>query len=318
MKIVVTRDLPGTALEELQDHRVEVLSFGDAPVTEEDLIAAASDADALISLLSDPISRQVIEGCPRLRVIAQYAVGHDNIDLEAARENDVVVTNTPDVLTDATADFAFALLLAAARKILPADRSVRDGRFTRWETDRFLGMDLHGKTLGVVGLGRIGAATARRAIGFGMHIVYHNRSRVNPTLERFLSARHVSLTTLLKESDVVTLHCNLNPDSHHLIDASAFERMKPSAILVNTARGAVVDEEALVKALADGQIAAAGLDVFEDEPSVHADLLNLDNVVLAPHLGSATLDTRSRMAEMCVEAVRTVFEGAEKVPYRVA
>lgn len=318
MKIIVTRELPGSALEELSGHDVEVLNFGDAAVQEGDLIAAAEDADAVITLLSDPVSRRVIEACPRLKVISQYAVGYDNIDLEAARERGIVVTNTPGVLTDATADFAFALLLAAARKILPADRSVRDGRFTRWETDQFLGMDLSGKTLGIVGLGRIGAAMARRAIGFGMKIIYHNRSPANPTVERLLSAKRVSIATLLERSDVVSLHCSLNDETHHLIDAAAFERMKPSAILVNTARGAVVDEGALVEALRRGQIAAAGLDVFEEEPAVHDGLLALENVVLAPHLGSATRDTRTRMAEMCVEAIRAVFEGADKVPYRIA
>ena len=318
MKIVVTRELPGSALEELSGHEVEVLHFGDAAVHERDLIAAAKDADAVITLLSDPVSRRVMEACPRLKVISQYAVGYDNIDLQAARERAIVVTNTPGVLTDATADFAFALLLAAARKILPADQSVRDGRFTRWETDQFLGMDLSGKTLGIVGLGRIGAAMARRAIGFGMKVIYHNRSRANPTIERLLSAKRVSMAKLLERSDVVSLHCSLNPDSHHLIDAAAFERMKPSAILVNTARGAIVDEDALVVALRSGQIAAAGLDVFEEEPAVHAGLLELEDVVLAPHLGSATRDTRTRMAEMCVEAIRAVFDGAEKVPYRIA
>lgn len=318
MKIVVTRELPGDALAALDGHAIEVLDFGTQEVTEDRLISAARDADALISLLSDPVSARVISSCPRLKVISQYAVGYDNIDLTAARQQGVVVTNTPGVLTDATADFAFALLLAAARGIVPADRHVRDGKFKRWETDRFLGMNLRGKKMGIVGLGRIGAAMARRAIGFGMRIIYHNRSHANPTLERVLSASYVSMNRLLKESDVVSLHCNLNTDSRHLIDAESFGRMKPSAILINTARGSVVDENALVEALRSGQIAAAALDVFEDEPQVHPGLLELENVVLAPHIGSATTEARTTMAEMCVEAVLAVFNEKEKIPYRVA
>ncbi len=318
MKIVVTRALPGSALEELEGYEVEVLDLGDRPVTESMLIDAANDADAIISLLSDPLTRRVIEGCPRLKVIAQYAVGYDNIDLDAARERGVVVTHTPGVLTDATADMAMALLLAAARWIVPADRAVREGRFTRWETDQFLGADLRGRTLGIVGLGRIGAAMARRAIGFGMRIIYHNRNRANPSIERLLSARLVPMDVLLEESDVISLHSSLNAESRHLIDAAAFERMKPTAILINTARGAIVDEVALVDALRRRRIAAAGLDVFEDEPHVHEGLLELDNVVLAPHIGSATQATRARMTEMCVEAVLAVFNGKDVVPYRIA
>lgn len=318
MKIVITRALPGAALDDLSGHSVDVLDLGSRPVSESDLIDAARDADALITLLSDPVSRGVIEACTRLKVIAQYAVGYDNIDLDAARDHDVIVTHTPGVLTDATADMAMALLLAAARQIVPADRAVREGRFTRWETDQFLGTDLSAKTLGIVGLGRIGAAMARRAIGFGMKIIYYNRSRANPTVERLLSAKRVELDTLLRESDVISLHLSLNSESHHLIDAEAIEQMKSSAILINTARGAVIDEEALVGALRRRRIAAAGLDVFEDEPAVHAGLIDLENVVLAPHLGSATNETRARMTEMCVEAVRAVLEGHEKVPYRIA
>ena len=317
MKIVVTRPIPERGLVLLEGHDLQVFDFGAEPATEERLIEIGRDADALLTLLSDPITRRVLAGCPNLKIVAQYAVGYDNIDLAAAKELGIVVTNTPGVLTDATADFTFALLLAAARKITVADRLVREGGFKRWETDMLLGMDLRGKTLGIVGFGRIGAAVARRALGFGMKVTYYNRSRANPTIERLNGATYVELEELLEESDVVSLHCSLNEQSHHLIDAAALVRMKPSAILINTSRGPVVDEAALVEALRDGTIAAAGLDVFEREPRVTSGLLMLENVVLAPHLASATVEARTRMAEMCSEAILAVARGSAEVPYRV-
>ncbi|MEX0821562.1 MAG: D-glycerate dehydrogenase [Rhodothermales bacterium] len=317
MKVVVTRPIPGDAFERLDGHEIVEHDFSEGGPDEEQLIDIARGARALVTLLSDPVTDRVFAACPALKVVAQFAVGYDNIDLEAARSRGIVVTHTPGVLTDATADMALALLLAAARQIVPADRYVREGRFTRWETDLMLGPDLTGKTMGIVGLGRIGAATARRAVGFGMNVIYYNRSRANLSVEQRLSARRVELDGLLEQSDVVSLHCSLNADSHHLIDAHALGRMKSTAILVNTARGAVVDEGALVRALRDGSIAAAGLDVFEEEPAVHPGLMELDNVVLAPHLGSATYDARHSMARMCAEAVHAVFTGADEIPYRV-
>ncbi|MEX0599244.1 MAG: D-glycerate dehydrogenase [Rhodothermales bacterium] len=317
MKVVVTRPIPGDAFERLDGHEIVEHDFSEGGPDEEQLIDIARGARALVTLLSDPVTDRVFAACPALKVVAQFAVGYDNIDLEAARSRGIVVTHTPGVLTDATADMALALLLAAARQIVPADRYVREGRFTRWETDLMLGPDLTGKTMGIVGLGRIGAATARRAVGFGMNVIYYNRSRANLSVEQRLSARRVELDGLLEQSDVVSLHCSLNADSHHLIDAHALGRMKSTAILVNTARGAVVDEGALVQALRDGSIAAAGLDVFEEEPAVHPGLMELDNVVLAPHLGSATYDARHSMARMCAEAVHAVFTGADEIPYRV-
>lgn len=283
----------------------------------DDLIALADEADVLLTVLADPITEELFEARPGLQMVAQYAVGVDNIDLEAAKAHDVAVTHTPGVLTDATADLAWALLLAAARHVPAADQYVRDGRFERWETTLLMGMELARKTLGIVGMGRIGTAVARRALGFGMEVVYHNRTRANPTVERQVNARYVGLDELLETSDVVSLHCPHNEDSHHLFDAEAFAKMKSSALLVNTARGAVVDEDALVDALANGDIAGAGLDVFEDEPDVHPGLLDQDRVVLAPHLGSATTDTRMRMAQMCVASITAFLEGAESVPHRL-
>lgn len=319
MNVVVTRPLPEAGLAPLRARyavTVHELAPG-TPLTEEQLAAWGRDADALLTLLSDPVSAHVFEACPRLKVVAQFAVGYDNIDLEAARRRGVVVTHTPGVLTDATADFAWALLLAAARRVVEADAYVRAGHFKRWETQALLGMELRGKTLGLVGMGRIGAAVARRALGFGMKVVYHNRRRANPTVERHAGARFVPLEGLLAESDVVSLHCALNAQSRHLIDAAALARMKPTALLVNTARGAVVDEAALAAALHAGTIAGAGLDVFEDEPRVHPGLLAHPRVVLAPHLASATVEARTAMAHMCAASIEAVLEGHDDVPYRL-
>ena len=319
-KIVVTRPVPEAGLESLhRQHDVHVHDAGPDQETDEDtLIEIGSEAEAVITMLSDPVTGRVLAACPDLKVVAQYAVGYDNIDVEAAERQGVVVTNTPDVLTDATADFTFALLLAVARRIRQADRFVRDGKFKRWETMLMLGMGLSGKTMGIVGMGRIGTAVARRAIGFGMKVVYHNRRRANRTQERYVSARPVSMDELLEVSDVVSLHCPLNEESRHLIDAAALHSMKPGAVLVNTARGPVVDEEALAETLEEGHLGGAGLDVFEEEPAVHPGLLDSDRVVLAPHLGSATVEARTQMAHMCAEAIQAVLAGEEKVPYRVA
>ena len=318
-KVAVTRPLPEAGLADLRAaHTVEIYDpaiHGDAD--EDRIISLAQDADALIPTVADPISERVLAASSHLRIVAQFGVGTDNIDLDAARAHGIVVTNTPDVLTDATADFAFALLLAAARHLCAADQFVRDGAFQRWETTMMMGMELRGKTLGIVGMGRIGRAMARRALGFGMRIIYHNRHPINFTHERQLSARYVSLDDLLAQSDVISLHCALNDDSHHLLDAAAFSRMKPSALLVNTARGPIVDEEVLVQALVEGRLAGAGLDVFEEEPTVHPGLLDHPRVVLAPHLGSASVEARTAMARMAAEATLAALDDAETIPYRV-
>jgi lactate dehydrogenase-like 2-hydroxyacid dehydrogenase len=317
--VVVTRPLIENGLADLKNsHTVTVCDPPEgATRTEEELIALADGADVLLTVLADPVTERVFEACPDLQMVAQYAVGVDNIDLEAAEAHDVIVTHTPGVLTDATADLAWALLLAAARHVPTADQYVRDGRFERWETTLLLGTELADKTMGIVGLGRIGSAVARRALGFGMDVVYHNRERANPTVERQVSARYVGLDELLATSDVVSLHCPLNEDSYHLIDAAALDRMKDEAILVNTARGAVVDEDALVEALEAGDIAAAGLDVFEEEPDVHPGLYDQERAVLAPHLGSATTETRREMAHMCAASISALFDGAEEIPHRI-
>ena len=317
--VVATRPLIDNGLSDLhEEHTVTVCNPPEgATRSEEELLDVVGDAEVLLSVLADPVTEPVLDAAPNLQMVSQYAVGVDNIDLAAAEKHDVVVTHTPGVLTDATADQTWALLLAAARRVKAADRYVRDGQFERWETTLLLGTELAGKTMGIVGLGRIGSAVARRALGFGMDVVYHNRERANPTVERQTGARYVELDELLATSDVVSLHCPLNDDSHHLIDADALARMKESALLVNTARGAVVDEAALVDALDTDEIAGAALDVFEDEPDVHPDLFDRDRVVLAPHLGSATTETRREMAHMCVESIQAFANGTDDIPHRV-
>ena len=288
-------------------HEVRLL---DSP-SGEMLVDALHSADALICLLTDTINTDLLDTASQLQVVANVAVGYENIDVSAAAARGIAVTNTPDVLTQSTADFAFALLLAAARRIAEADASVRSGQFPSWGLQQPLtGADVHGKTWGIVGLGRIGSAVARRGNhGFDMSILYHSRTG-KPELERELDATRVPLEDLLARSDFVSLHVPLTAETHHLIDKDALARMKPTAILVNVARGAVVDETALATALQEGVIAGAGLDVFEAEPAVHPGLLAChERLVLAPHLGSATTETRMAMADLAVDNVLAVLAG---------
>jgi len=244
-----------------------------------------------------------------VKVVANVAVGYNNIDVAAARRRGVVVTNTPDVLTETTADFAWALLMAASRRVAEADRYVRSGQWDRWLWELLWGADIHGKTLGIVGFGRIGRAVARRALGFNMRVLYQDAVSADATVERDLRASRVDLETLLREADFVSLHTPFLPETCHLINARTLRLMKKSAILVNAARGPVVDEAALVQALQEGWIAGAGLDVFEEEPKVHPGLIALTNVVLAPHIASASRDTRVAMATLAVRNCLAVLDG---------
>ncbi len=272
-----------------------------------ELVSALRGADALIAILRDRIDDELLAAAPNLKVVANVAVGYDNVDVEAASGRGIFVTNTPDVLTDATADLTFALLLAAARRLGEGERLVRSGTWGGWEPGQLLGQDVSGKTLGLIGLGRIGAAVAVRARGFGMRVLYTARS--DAPRARELEASRVPLSELVSDADFVSLHCPLTPATRHIVDAAALRAMKPTAIVVNTARGPCVDEAALAEALARGEIAGAGLDVFEDEPAVHPALLASDRAVLAPHVGSATTTTRRRMAEMAARAVREALAG---------
>ena len=237
------------------------------------------------------------------------AVGYNNIDVAAAQRRGVTITNTPDVLTETTADFAWALLMGAARRVVEADRYARSGEWTTWKWDLLWGMDIYGKTLGVLGFGRIGRAVARRALGFNMRVLYHDPVRSSPEMERELKATYVDRDTLLRESDFVSLHVLLSAETRHLIDERALRTMKKTAVLVNAARGPIVDEAALVRALSERWIAAAGLDVFEEEPKIHPGLLPLTNVVMAPHIASASLDTRIAMSTLAVKNCLAVLDG---------
>jgi glyoxylate reductase len=272
--------------------------------------SAAGRLEGIVALLTDRIDAALLERCPRLRVVGNVAVGVDNVELEACAARGVAVTNTPDVLTEATADLAFGLLLAAARRIAEGDRLVRSGGFTGWTPTFMLGERVHGMTLGIVGLGRIGGAVARRARGFGMNVLYTQRRRLPEALERALGLTFVAdLDEMLSWSDGVSIHCPLTSETRGLFSAARLARMKPGAVLVNTARGPIVDEAALARALTEGPLAAAGVDVYEDEPRVHPELLARPNVVLAPHIGSADRATREAMAQLAVDNVLLVLGG---------
>jgi len=297
-RIFVTRRLPGPSLERLAAaHELDVWPH-ELPPSQEELLARARSAHGLLTMLSDRIDAALIDACPKLRAVVNYAVGSDNIDLAAAAARGIQIGVTPDVLTDATADLTWALLLAAARRLPEGAEAVRAGAWRTWEPAGFLGLELRGATLGVVGLGRIGRAVAERAPGFGMTVIHTSRSG------------GVTLCELLSRSDVISLHCPLTPQTRHLIDAGAFAAMKPTAILVNTARGALVDQPALLAALNDGGIAAAALDVTDPEPPPPEDpILRAPNLLLLPHVGSATRTARARMAQIAEENLLAALAG---------
>jgi glyoxylate reductase len=307
-KILVSRGLPQIA-RDLIPPEVDVDYNGfERPLPKGELIARLQGCAGLICQIVDTVDDEVLSS-EGLAVVANVAVGYNNIDIAAARRRGIVVTNTPDVLTETTADFAWALLMAAARRVVEADRFVRSGRWAAWDYNLLLGADIHGKTLGVLGFGRIGRAVARRARGFAMRILYHDAVRADPRAESELGAAFTPVPELLAESDFISLHTPLLPETHHLIDERALRAMKKSAILVNAARGPIVDEAALVRALTEGWIAGAGLDVFEREPDVHPGLLSLENAVLAPHIASASSETRGGMATLAVRNCLAVLDG---------
>ena len=313
-RIVVTRRIPDPAIELLEGAGDVWVSPHDRPLSADELHSAVAGADAAVTLLHDRVDDAFLDAAgPALRIVANVAVGYDNVDVEACARRGVVVSNTPGVLTEATADIAFALILMSTRRLGEGERLIRARTPWSWSMFFMLGTGLQGKTLGIVGLGKIGQATARRARAFGMEIAYAGRRRAAEDVEAELSARFLPLDELLTTADVVTLHCPLSADTRHLIDAAALARMQPSSHLVNTTRGPVVDEAALAEALRAGAIAGAGLDVFEREPEVHPDLLELENVVLIPHLGSATIETRTAMGVLAAENVVAVLGGSAPV-----
>jgi glyoxylate reductase len=290
-----------------QRYRLVAEPVEDAIPTAEDLRAGFAESDAVICMLSDSINADLLSHATKLKILANYAVGYNNIDLAAASARGIVVTNTPDVLTDATADLAWALMLSVARRVAEGDRWVRTGTWRGWTPTQLLGADVAGKTLGIIGMGRIGQAVAQRAQGFRMRVLYESRRAVTPPQGCAWERR--PLDQLLAEADFISLHVPLTESTRHLIGARELNRMKPTAILINTARGPVVDEEALVSALKAGTIAGAGLDVYEQEPLVHPGLVELPNVVLLPHLGSATLETRIQMGKICLANIEAVLNG---------
>jgi glyoxylate reductase len=306
--VLVTRKLPSSVLSRLRDVADVDLYAGDAAIPAAELRARVADKDALVCLLIDAIDRSVIDSATRLKVIANVALGYHNIDVPYARSRQIVVTNTPDVLTESVADFTWALILAITRRLSEGERLLRRGEWKGWALDFMLGSELRGKQLGLVGVGRIGRAVAARAPAFGMKVAYTTRgsSGANPGPG---DAEALSLDRLLLTSDVVSLHVPLTPETRHLIDQRAFTRMKRSAYLVNTARGPVVDEAALAWALQHHLLSGAALDVYENEPAVHPDLLQLENVLLVPHLASGTTETRTAMADLAVSNAIAVLEG---------
>jgi glyoxylate reductase len=303
--VLVTRRLPSSVITLLEQHCTVDLNTRAASLSAEELRARVAGKGGLICLLTDRIDRAVLDRADALKVVANVAVGYDNIDLQAARGRGIIVTNTPDVLTEAVAEFTWGLILAVTRRIAESDRVVRAGEWRGWALDYMLGTELRGKQLGIVGFGRIGRAVAARARPFGMSVAYFARGR-DGSVE---GAEAMGLDQLLVTSDVISIHAPATPETRHMFDRRAFARMKRSAYLVNTARGAIVDEEALAWALREGLLAGAALDVYEQEPKVHPDLLPLNNVVLAAHLGSATRETRTAMADLAARNVIAVLSG---------
>lgn len=309
MKVFVTRRIPEKGLKMLEERYKVSVNPHERVLTKEEIIEGVKDADALLCLLTDTIDREVIDAGQNLKIISNYAVGYNNIDVKYASERGITVTNTPGVLTETTADLAWALLMGAARRVVEGDKFMRAGKFRGWAPMLMLGTDVYGKTLGIVGMGKIGQAVARRAKGFDMHIIYYSRKR-KLDVEKKTGAEYVSLETLMKESDYISLHVPLTSETRNMINREMLELMKPSAYLINTARGEVIDEPYLIEMLKKGRIRGAALDVFWGEPlNLNPELYELDNAVLAPHMGSASLETRTKMAEMAAQAIIDVFEG---------
>jgi len=313
MKVLITRQLPGKIEELFAAEGFEVVvNKKDEPAPESFFLKNAKDADGIISMLSEKIDSGIIEQLHKCRIIANYAVGYNNIDIAAAKKKNIIVTNTPGILTNATADIAASLVLACSRNIVEGDRLVRAGKFTGWKPEMLLGIELKDKVAGIVGAGRIGQETAKRLKAFGMKIIYYNKSR-KENFENETGARKVSLEKLLQTSDVISVHLPLTESTLHLIDKVKLSLLKSTAIFINTARGEVIDEPALIKLLKQKKIFSAGFDVYENEPKVNPELIKLKNVVLLPHIGSATFTTRIGMANLAAKNVINVLKGKKAI-----
>lgn len=314
-RVLITEPIVDSVINHLKKHFEVTIGERGVYNEEETLIRDIPNYDALLPMLSNPVTEKVMKASDgKLKIIANHAVGYNNIDVKAARKYGIKVANTPDVLTESSADFVMALILTVARKVCESQSSLRSGNFDGWDPLGFLGMELNGSTLGIVGMGRIGTAVARRAVGFGMNIIYYNRSRVDKKIEKELNATYISeVEQLTKQADILSLNCPLTKETHHLVDKNILEKMPKHALLINTARGPVVDEEALADALHNNIIAGAGLDVFEEEPAVHSKLLNAPRCVLTPHIASATHQTRKAIGMLAADAIIGVLNGQKNI-----
>ncbi len=311
-KVYITRNVSLMPVELLEKDFEVIISPEDRTLSKEELKENIKDVDAVITQLTNVVDEDVLENAKKLKVIANYAVGFNNIDIDEATKRGIQVTNTPGVLSDTTAELAWALLFAVTRRVLEGDRYVREGKWDAFFPTLLLGQDVTGKTLGIIGAGRIGKAFAKKSIGFDMKILYYNRSR-DYEFENDYNAKYVDKETLLKESDILSLHVPLTAETKHMLGKKEFKMMKKTAIVINTARGPVIDEKALVAALKEGEIWGAGLDVYENEPTLEEELKQLDNVVLTPHIGSASTETRTKMAKMVVDNVIAVLNGKDPI-----
>ena len=311
-KVFITREIPSTGLDMLKNRYDLEVNPDDRPLTKQEIITGIQGKDALLSQLTDTIDAEVVAANPHLKIIANYAVGYNNIDVAEATKRGIPVSNTPGVLTETTADLAWLLMMAVARRLGECERFIRTQEFRGWGAMFLLGTDVYGKTLGIVGMGRIGKAMAKRAQGFDMKVIYYNRSGAIPdNEEQQLGATYYPLEDLLQEADFVSLHVPLTDCTRHMIGKKELEAMKESAYIINTARGSVIDEQALIAALKEKKIAGAGLDVFENEPHVPKELIAMENIVIAPHVGSATFETRDRMGTMAAHNIIAALNGEE-------
>jgi len=315
-KILLTRQLPEVAIEKLEEKvDLEIFPY-DRVMTPEELKESVKDKEGLLCLLTDIISPELMDAAPQLKVVSNYAVGYNNIDVAAATARKIIITNTPDVLTETTADMTFGLMIMAARKVLEAGNLLRSGNWKGWSPMQFMGTDIHGSTLGIIGMGRIGKALTKRARGFNMKVIYWNRTRLTVREEKQLGLRYVKFNEVLLQSDFLSLHVAYNNETHHLIDEAALQKMKQSAFFINTSRGGTIDEAALLDALENNKIAGAGLDVFENEPNINPRFLKLKNTVILPHIASASVATREKMAMVAVDNLLAVLAG-KKPAYQV-
>jgi glyoxylate reductase len=312
-RIFITRDIPTIGIDFLKQKGFEVSVYKkDQPIPKNELKKAIKNCDGLISVLSDKIDKEIIDSMKNCKLIANYAVGFNNIDVDYAKSKGIVVTNTPDVLTDSTADLTIALVLACARKILESEKLVRDKKFVGWKPKLLLGMELRNKYFGILGAGRIGTEVAKRAHAFGCRIIYYSNSR-NQYLENEFDAKKLSLISILKKSDIISLHLPLNNNSYNLLDEEKLKLLKPSAIIINTARGEILDEPYLIKMLKQNKIASAGFDVYQNEPNLNKEFYKLKNVILLPHIGSATTEARNNMSLLAAKNVFAVLSGKRAI-----